>query len=107
MPVSAPQAALSRIVSLPAASRVTGEAEVRVADFSLLRLSGRAIEFACRDVKGAEQGGALAVEVGAHLGDRGKAEGGDLGAGLVGGEKRSVIGTGVDDGAQRHVQHDR
>jgi hypothetical protein len=39
--------------------------------------SGRANEFACRDVKGTEQGDELAVKVGAHLGDRGEAEGGD------------------------------
>src|SRR5579863_2424909 len=71
-------------------------------------LSGRAIErFAYRDVKRAEQGGELAVEVDAHLGDRGEAEAGNLRAGLVGGEERAVIGAGVDDGAQRHVQHDR
>src|SRR5580704_10776841 len=90
-----------------AASPVTREAEVRFAVFLFLWVSGRAIEFACRNVKGAEQGGELAVEVDAHLGDRGEAEGGDLGAGLVGGEERSVTGAGVDDGAQRHVQHNR
>src|SRR5580700_9101617 len=65
----------------PAASRVTGEAEVRSAILLFLWLSGRAIEFACRDVKRAEQGGELAVEVGARLGDRGEAKDGDLRAG--------------------------
>ena len=75
-----------------AASPVTGEAEVRFAGFLFLWLSGRAIEFACRNVKGAEQGSELAVEVDTHPGDRGEAEGGDLRAGLVGGEERAVIG---------------
>jgi hypothetical protein len=55
-------------------------------------LSGRAVEFARRDVERVEQGGELAVEVGAYLGDRGEAEAGDLRAGLVGGEERAVIG---------------
>jgi hypothetical protein len=36
------------------------------------------------DVKRAEQGGELAVEVDAHLGNWGKAEAGDLRTGLVG-----------------------